>query len=245
LKVALFCSEGDTTSAVANRLREEIGPILIVRELHEPRGLFLRRRVKKLGLVTVAGQVAFMALANPILRRVSGGRRREIAQGLDLTVPLPDLEVESINGDDVLEWLQRERPNVVVVNGTRIISKRILSATDAIFINTHCGITPAYRGSHGGYWALRDGGPCGVTVHLVDPGIDTGDIIGQRTIEPTRRDNMATYPLLQVAAALPVVMEAVRDPARIKAYSASGRSAIWYHPTLWDYLWTGLTRGIW
>ncbi len=249
MKIALFCSSGDTASAVANRLQQELGPLLIVQEKGEPRGLFLRRRLKKLGFVTVAGQVAFMALANPILKMVSKARRAEIIRetGLDLTPPSPAISVTSINGDDVLDWLKRERPDVVIVNGTRIISKRILGATNAVFINTHCGITPVYRGAHGGYWALAQGDRkrCGVTVHRVDPGIDTGDIIGQRAILPTRRDTMATYPLLQVAAALPVLVDAARAPSRIEAHSAEGESAVWYHPTLWGYLWTGLTRGVW
>lgn len=249
MKIALFCTACDTTSAVANRLRRDVGPVLIVQEEREAREVFLRRRLKRLGPVEVAGQVAFMALANPVLRRVSRSRIEEIIHDaeLDLTPPAPDLTVKSVNDDETLEWLKRERPDVVVVNGTRIISKRILAATDALFINTHCGITPAYRGSHGGYWALRAGdwARCGVTVHLVDPGIDTGEIVGQRRIEPTRRDTIATYPLLQIAAALPILVGSVREPAEIRASSAEGSSAVWYHPTLWGYLWAGITRGVW
>jgi methionyl-tRNA formyltransferase len=46
----------------------------------------------------------------------------------------------------------------------------------------HAGITPRYRGTHGGYWVLlnNDPGHCGVTIHLVDPGIDTGSIVARR-----------------------------------------------------------------
>lgn len=249
MKVALFCGEGDTTSAVANRLIGDIGPVFIVREQGESRSVFLRRRLRRLGLVEVAGQVAFMLLINPVLRRLGAGRRGEIARdfGLDLTPPAADLEVASINGDDVLEWLRRERPDVVVVNGTRIISKRILEATNAVFINTHCGITPAYRGSHGGYWALREGDAarCGVTVHLVDAGIDTGNVLDQGVIQPTRRDTMATYPLLQVGVALPVLIEAVRSKGLGARSVTDAESRVWYHPTLWGYLWTGLTKGVW
>ena len=100
---------------------------------------------------------------------------------------------------------------VVVVNGTRIIARRVLEASDAVFINTHCGITPEYRGVHGGYWALYRSDPenCGVTVHLVDPGIDTGGILAQQRIEPGPHDNFVTYPYLQLAAGLPLLVEAV------------------------------------
>ena len=45
----------------------------------------------------------------------------------------------------------------MVVNGTRILSRRMLESIDAVFLNMHVGITPKYRGVHGGYWALANG----------------------------------------------------------------------------------------
>ena len=61
-----------------------------------------------------------------------------------------------------------------MVNGTRIISSRVLDSIGCPIINTHAGITPRYRGVHGGYWALAEGHPeeVGTTVHLVDKGIE-------------------------------------------------------------------------
>ena len=123
----------------------------------------------------------------------------------------------------------------------------MLSSTHAPFINTHAGITPKYRGTHGGYWALynSDPGRCGVTVHLVDAGIDTGDIVDQAPIKPIREDSFVTYPYLQLAAALPLLVKAVQGalagalPSRL----ATGESAVWYHPGLLQYL-AGRLRGV-
>ena len=42
----------------------------------------------------------------------------------------------------------------MILNGTRIVSKKVISSIGCLFINTHCGITPKYRGVHGGYWAI-------------------------------------------------------------------------------------------
>src|SRR5690606_31292352 len=124
----------------------------------------------------------------------------------------------SINDPSTRAILRDVSPDVVVVNGTRIIAQSVLDAVDAPFLNTHAGITPAYRGVHGGYWALAEGQPelCGVTVHRVDRGIDTGDVIAQAIVHPTRADNFQTYPLLQLKAALPLLQDAVRAAASEK-----------------------------
>ena len=99
-------------------------------------------------------------------------------------------------------------PDLVVVHGTRIIAERVLREIAVPVVNVHAGITPRYRGVHGGYWAFADGRPelAGTTVHLVDAGIDTGGILGQTTFERGQDDTIATYPLLHLACGLPVLV---------------------------------------
>ena len=251
-QLALLCGPGDSSAAMANALAREFGEIPILVEAKEPRPRFLRRRVRRLGLATVAGQVAFAALT-PLLRRRGRGRIAAILaeSGLDLdrTRLAQADRTASVNDSATVAWLRRRRPKVIVVNGTRIIARRVLEATDAKFINLHCGITPEYRGAHGAYWALsrddRDG--CGVTVHLVDPGTDTGGILAQARIEPDRGDNFATYPWLQLAAGLPLLLGAVRAAlaGRVEPVAREAPSNLWYHPTLWHYLATGWRRSVW
>ena len=54
-------------------------------------------------------------------------------------------------------------------------------------INLHSAFLPYNGGWHTNVWPIIDGTPAGVTVHYIDPGVDTGDIIAQRRIpiEPT------------------------------------------------------------
>ena len=49
-------------------------------------------------------------------------------------------------------------------------------------INTHPAYLPWNRGWHTNVWPILDGSPAGVTVHYIDPGVDTGDIIAQAQI---------------------------------------------------------------
>jgi phosphoribosylglycinamide formyltransferase-1 len=251
-RVALLCGADDNSAAVANALTRAFGEIAILVECKEPRSVFLKRRIRRLGLLAVLGQTAFVALL-PLLRRRSANRVGEIIErtGLDMDHSLLQraTQVSSVNAPETVEWLREQGAAVVVVNGTRIIARRVLEASDAVFINTHCGITPEYRGVHGGYWALYRSDPenCGVTVHLVDPGIDTGGILAQQRIEPGPRDNFVTYPYLQLAAGLPLLVEAVGSAleGRHIPRTRDADGGLWFHPTVWQYLWAGIRRSVW
>ena len=57
-----------------------------------------------------------------------------------------------------------------------MLRRPLLEACGCPVVNYHSGINPAYRGINGGYFALANGEPehFGVTLHLVDLGVDTG-----------------------------------------------------------------------
>lgn len=46
-------------------------------------------------------------------------------------------------------------------------------------VNIHPSFLPHNRGAHPNAWSIIDGTPAGVTVHFIDRGVDTGDIIAQ------------------------------------------------------------------
>ena len=50
------------------------------------------------------------------------------------------------------------------------------------FINFHPSLLPHNRGKHYNFWALAEGEPFGVTLHFVDEGVDSGDIVVQQEI---------------------------------------------------------------
>jgi methionyl-tRNA formyltransferase len=217
------------------------------------RGMALaKRRLKKLGWMKVSGQVMFSLVITRILNWFSK-RRIAAIKGqyqFDLT-PLPAeklIHISSVNDEECIALLRQLNPDLVLVNGTRIISKKVLESTKAVFINMHTGITPGYRGVHGGYWALVNNEPslCGVTVHLVDKGVDTGSILYQATITTTAKDNFVTYPYLQFGEGIPLINKTVGDffSGNMKVIPpASTVSALWYHPGFWQYLFLRIFKG--
>jgi folate-dependent phosphoribosylglycinamide formyltransferase PurN len=211
-----------------------------------PYARLIRRRFRRLGLTRVLGQCLFQALTVPGLRKRVADRTRQVLEGISGSLSrkvMSDLmfPVRSVNDSETIQRLREWKPRIVVVNGTRILSQTVLESTDAVFLNMHAGITPAYRGVHGGYWALTqcERHLCGVTVHVVDRGIDTGPVVGQQLISPTGEDNFCSYPWLQLAAGLPMMLATVEDLEDGKAISPvsplAAKSKLWSHPTIWEY----------
>ena len=247
--IVVLGGRGRSTRVVTNYLAQEF-QVTLIQEDPVPKWTMLKRRGKRFGWLTVCGQLLFIAFAR-LQERMCAKRIEEIetAHGLNSNTPqnVPAYRVASANDETAVELLQRIAPNVVVVNGTRILSSHTLCCVDAPFINTHAGITPKYRGVHGAYWALvrGDAEKAGVTVHLVDTGVDTGKVLYQSRIKPGRQDCFSTYPTLQLAAGLPLLRRAVHDAVsgRLRGIDVDLQSEQFYHPTLWGYLATRL-RGI-
>jgi folate-dependent phosphoribosylglycinamide formyltransferase PurN len=255
--VLLLATESQSTRIMYHALRNSLPSAVGVRVLVEDpvsRKLLLKRRVKRLGLLTVAGQVAFMATVVPLLGLTSRRRVRDIKMKYSLNdspIPEPVHHVRSANSSEARALLRSMDPTVIVVNGTRILGAETLAALDVPFINMHAGITPAYRGVHGGYWALAEQRPdlMGTTVHRVDEGIDTGEIIEQGFFPVTARDNFSTYPYLHTAAGLPLLLRAVEaalEGSRLPtcAPAAEMKSVLRYHPTVWTYVLNRVRHGI-
>lgn len=249
--IVLLAGPGESTNIVYHHLAAALPVARVVIERPMSRAEFLRRRARRLGWPTVLGQVAFQAGVVPWLRRRYRARIEAIrAQHAMEARPIDEsvvTRVESANAPETAALLRSLAPSVIVVNGTRILSKALLSSVDAPFVNTHAGITPLYRGVHGGYWAQVDGGPCGVTVHLVNEGIDTGGILAQATISPTAEDSFVTYPELQLAAALPLLVASVKRVAsgdRRTLPPPPGESRLFSHPTIVEYVKHRALRGV-
>jgi folate-dependent phosphoribosylglycinamide formyltransferase PurN len=249
--LVVLAGHGDSTWIVVNALKRVMSLEAVILEDGIGQLQMAKRRAAKVGWSTVIGQVMFVGYSR-ILRLLSRVRLKQIIEehSLDPTPPsdVSIVRVSSANDIGTIELLRHIRPSVVVVNGTRILSREMLSAVKTVCINMHAGITPKYRGVHGAYWALANEDPshAGVTIHLVDAGIDTGGVLYQTSVVPTKWDNFCTYPLLQLAAGLPLLLRAVNDAmhGKLQVKQPALPSRLYYHPTLWGYWHTRLTKGV-
>ena len=250
-RVIMLIGSGNSSRMMYHGIKDHCDITQVIIE-NKPSSLkIIRRRIKKLGFLTVIGQLSFI-LINKVLSRLSKPRILKLMRTYQLnSEEIPEeliTRIKSVNSKKTVKILRQINPDAIVVNGTRIIRRSILNSIDAHFINTHVGITPKYRGVHGGYWALanKDKENCGVTVHLVDQGIDTGGILYQSTISVGRKDNFNTYPIHQIAKAIPLMINAVNDvfSGEIRIKKGELSSKLYYHPTIIQYLYYRFIYGI-
>ncbi len=252
-KIVILAGKGDSSKIVFNALDSQFGIEKIIVEDKENTKKFIKRRIKRLGIFTVVGQILFQLIISKFLGSTSKKRRDEIMKTNNMNAAeIPNdktINVSSVNSKKTIELLKEINPDLIIVNGTRIISEKVLSTVECPFINTHAGITPKYRGVHGAYWALvnNDAENNGVTVHFVDKGIDTGSVIYQENITVTKQDDFSTYPLIQLASGIKLLTKAIENFFNGTLSSQKERnleSILWYHPTIWGYLYHRIFKGV-
>ncbi len=251
INVVMLVGDGDSSRFMFNALSRHFNIQAVFVDEALSKKKMLKWRVKKLGYVEVFGQVLFMLYVK-LVSRLNLSKTNELIESMSLNkadIPASQIKfVGNLNSKKAIEKLQEISPDIVVVNGTRILREKLMNAVDAHFINTHVGITPQYRGVHGGYWSLRQGDEqnCGVTVHLVDKGVDTGGVLYQNTISVEKSDNFLTYPVKQLSCAIPLMKQAIEDCASGNENVVIRREASkqWYHPTWWGYLYHRITKGV-
>ena len=97
---------------------------------------------------------------------------------------MKDLNFEVDNLSNKIKPDLFENYDLVISYGYRyILSKQQLEKCLQEPINLHTSYLPWNRGAHPNFWAFYDNTPHGVSIHLIDEGIDTGKILLQKLVK--------------------------------------------------------------
>jgi methionyl-tRNA formyltransferase len=107
---------------------------------------------------------------------------------------IPYLKHKNVNVPEFIDKLSKYNCDLLVsLSFNQIFRRDIIDKFPLKAINCHAGKLPFYRGRNILNWALiNDEKEFGITVHYIDEGIDTGDIILQQTLPITDDDTYAT-----------------------------------------------------
>lgn len=86
-----------------------------------------------------------------------------------------------VHSSERITW-SNEFDLIISFGYRHIISQHQINASAAPIINLHISYLPWNKGAHPNFWSHFDCTPSGVTIHEIDAGIDTGNIIYQKYV---------------------------------------------------------------
>jgi methionyl-tRNA formyltransferase len=98
--------------------------------------------------------------------------------------------IHDFKSNDYAKKLKLLSPDIIAIcHFQKLLPKSIISTAKIAVINLHPSLLPKYRGMSPQHWPLINGdSKTGISIHLVDEGTDTGDIILQEEIEIREND---------------------------------------------------------
>lgn len=108
--------------------------------------------------------------------------------------------------DELVEWsgkitlekaLSMEAEFIICFGYAHLLAPDIVKSYRGRAINLHISFLPYNKSSHPNFWSFVEDTPQGVTIHLVDEGADSGDIICQKQLHMDRKMTFReTYDIL-------------------------------------------------
>ena len=188
-KIAILCSDDAHHKYLVALLRSRFNVAAVV---VEP-GASQRRRLRRIGRYRDYSYAVY----HHFRRTVLGLNRYRQRYFADLNQTAVNgtgkvLVVDWINKPEVSELLRNVKPDLTVVICTSILKKEVMAAAGDLIVNVHGGYLPHYRGNHCFFFALYHGAfdRIGSTIHFINAGIDTGDII-EVVVPPIYREDNA------------------------------------------------------
>jgi folate-dependent phosphoribosylglycinamide formyltransferase PurN len=124
--------------------------------------------------------------------------------------------ISQVNHADTAGLLKSHDIDVLFIWGVPIIRSNIIGSVRTMVINAHSSILPEYRGAKSEFWQCfhQDFRHAGITLHQVDVGVDTGDILMQLRANPAdcvNPERLRVSNAIRVIEGLPILLETVKS----------------------------------
>jgi len=119
-----------------------------------------------------------------------------------------------LNHRDTLKIVQSFNPGKIVIFGTSLLDSKYLNLYPNCIFNLHVGLSQHYRGSSCNFWPIHDLRPdlLGATIHYVDKGIDSGEVLNQDTIKLNEDDSEHILMVKTVILGVKLMIQCINEP---------------------------------
>ena len=186
----VFLSVNDEFAGEMQRLTYEQYPQWVVGSVIARRQISLKAGTRAL-LHSGLFYMARMAQMK-IVRKVFGRGRMVLPSRLADRHGVPIMSCTNINDSESIATLQSWRPDLVIsTNFSQYIGRKVRGVARIGTWNLHKSYLPHGRGIAPSFYALLEGAPfTGATLHVVDAGFDTGDVLTQERVEIAADDTV-------------------------------------------------------
>ncbi|MCP4471552.1 MAG: hypothetical protein GY815_12875 [Gammaproteobacteria bacterium] len=150
---------------------------------------------------------------------------------------IPVFQTREINAAAAIEFVRQCRPDLVVsAYFSQILKSEIIQVPRFGVLNIHPGWLPSYRGAMAYFWVLHNGSDRGgVTVHWIDEGIDTGEILERRSFPIPDSATQETVLMLTAVIGTRLLRRVIRrlqngQSARNESMKLGATDEDYYHP---------------
>jgi methionyl-tRNA formyltransferase len=244
MKIVIFTRTGFHHTCFINRLQERFQVACVVREaypqLKKENPLF--SRIKDILNNRGAGKASDSQYMKRFYEQYSAGFRYSPLLKDFMKAPFDVLSEKAgtqyvnvkcgdINCEQFAVFLRELRPDIIAVLGSSVIKPSIISIPSVALLNLHSGLSPYYRGTWSYGWPLVNDEPgyIGATVHYVNEGIDTGDIIFQTRPVLDNSDDLNRIFLKVISEGVEIMSDAIDNIIRETVVSFAQPQAVGRH----------------
>jgi folate-dependent phosphoribosylglycinamide formyltransferase PurN len=217
MKFVFACRDGYLAKFISNKFASAgiIDSVLVESGRHVRRRKIKRQfaRASLLARPLVAVDLFALAIYGKICAR---NLRRSILQEngySDYPCNVERFDVDDINEPAGIDYLSSVDPDVLIVLGTAILKAQVIAIPRLGTLNIHGGIVPQYRNVHSEFWAYCRKEPelIGTSILFLDEGVDTGDIVRQKTIDFEETDGLLGAKRKNAELAASLILETINE----------------------------------
>jgi len=118
----------------------------------------------------------------------------------------------SINTDDTVKIINKLNPGLIALFGTSIVGKELMDLYPQRIFNLHVGLTGNYRGSSCNFWPIHDRrlDLLGATIIRVNSGIDSGEILAQKSVALEENDDEQSLAAKTIILGTQLMVDAIK-----------------------------------
>lgn len=168
-----------------HKYHENITSIYISRPLKRQNfhKFFIRKMIKGLGIRYYSQRV---------IQDIKRKRTEDTITNLANKYNINTVNILNINDIEVIKKIKSDSPDIVIsAYFDQIIKKDLIKIPSFGILNVHPSMLPEYRGVKPIFWVLKNNErKTGITIHIVEESLDTGDILLQKEVEILSTDSV-------------------------------------------------------